>query len=67
MCSNEARGCGVYLVHILVHVGGHVEVDHQLDVDQVQSSAQHSSADHHLKLTLQETLQITQVNGSLHN
>lgn len=45
-----------YLMDIFVHVGGHVKVDHQFDVDQVQPSAQYSSADDHFIVSIQQSL-----------
>lgn len=46
-------------MNILIHVSWHVEIHHQFDVDQVQSSPQYTSTNHHFKLALEQALKKT--------
>lgn len=41
---------------ILIHCVWHVKVNHQSDVDKVQSSAKYTCTDHHFKVSIQKTL-----------
>lgn len=40
-------------MNIFIHVSWHVKVHYQLNIDQVKSSSENPSADHHFKLALE--------------
>lgn len=46
----------LYLVHVLIHARGHVEIHHQFDADQVQAPTQDARAHHHLVLSVKQPL-----------
>lgn len=46
-------------MHVLVHAGGHVEIDDQLDADQVQASSQDPCAHHNIIVSFEQPLSKT--------
>ena len=46
-------------MHVLVHAGGHVEIDNQLDTDQVQASSQDPCAHHNVIVSFEQPLSKT--------
>lgn len=45
---------------VLIHCVWHVKIHHHSDIDKIQSSAEYTCTDHHVKVSIQKTLETQQ-------